>query len=87
MKDLAIDLKTIELDALGKAESVKLEKETCVIVGGAGKRADVQARIKGIRREIDNTSVITIKKNSKSVWLVWPVVLLSSMLVPLPKPK
>ncbi|MBA3683627.1 MAG: chaperonin GroEL [Planctomycetes bacterium] len=54
-EDLGIELKNIELSDLGKAKAVKVEKENCTIIEGAGKRADVQGRIKSIRREIEDT--------------------------------
>ena len=54
-EDLGIDLKNVELADLGKAKSVKVEKENTTIIQGAGKRADVQARIKQIRKEIEDT--------------------------------
>ncbi|NRA40174.1 MAG: chaperonin GroEL, partial [Planctomycetes bacterium] len=55
-KDLAIELKDVELKDLGTAKSIRVEKENTVIVEGAGKRSDIQGRIKSIRREIENTS-------------------------------
>jgi chaperonin GroEL len=54
-EDLGIDLKNVELSDLGTAKSVKVEKENCTIIEGAGKRADVQGRIKSIRKEIEDT--------------------------------
>jgi chaperonin GroEL len=54
-EDLGIDLKNVELSDLGTAKTVKVEKENTTIIEGAGKRADVQARIKAIRKEIEDT--------------------------------
>jgi len=54
-EDLGIDLKNVELSDLGSAKSVKIEKENTTIIEGAGKRTDVQARIKSIRKEIEDT--------------------------------
>ena len=54
-EDLGIELKNIELGDLGRAKSVRVDKETCTIIEGAGKRADVQGRIKSIRKEIEDT--------------------------------
>ncbi len=54
-EDLGIDLKNVELSDLGSAKSVKIEKENTTIIEGAGKRADVQGRIKSIRKEIEDT--------------------------------
>jgi chaperonin GroEL len=54
-EDLGIELKNVEISDLGSAKSVKIEKENTTIIEGAGKRADVQARIKAIRKEIEDT--------------------------------
>jgi chaperonin GroEL len=54
-EDLGVDLKNVELSDLGSAKSVKIEKEFCTVIEGAGKRADVQGRIKSIRKEIEDT--------------------------------
>ncbi|MCS6971152.1 MAG: chaperonin GroEL [Planctomycetota bacterium] len=54
-EDLGIDLKNVELSDLGQAKAVKVEKEYTTIIEGAGKRSDVQARIKQIRKEIEET--------------------------------
>ena len=54
-EDLGIELKNVELADLGSAKSVKIEKENTTIIEGAGKRADVQGRIKSIRKEIEDT--------------------------------
>ena len=54
-EDLGLDLKTVELSQLGQAKSVKIEKENTTIIQGGGKRADVQNRIKSIRKEIEDT--------------------------------
>ncbi|MBA3848261.1 MAG: chaperonin GroEL, partial [Planctomycetes bacterium] len=54
-EDLGIDLKNVTLEDLGKAKRVVIEKENCTIVQGGGKRADVQGRIKSIRKEIEDT--------------------------------
>jgi chaperonin GroEL len=54
-EDLGIELKNVELADLGSAKSVKIEKENTTIIEGAGKRVDVQGRIKSIRKEIEDT--------------------------------
>jgi chaperonin GroEL len=54
-EDLGIELKNIELSDLGTAKSVKVEKEATTIIEGAGKRSEVQGRIKEIRKEIEVT--------------------------------
>jgi chaperonin GroEL len=51
-EELGIKLEGITLTDLGKAKRVVVEKENCTIVEGAGKRPDVQARIKGMGGEV-----------------------------------
>jgi chaperonin GroEL len=44
------------LNMLGRAKKVLIEKENTTIVGGAGKRADIEARIAEIRMQIEETT-------------------------------
>ena len=55
-EDLGIKLDTVELNQLGKAKKVIMEKEQTVIVEGAGKRSDVDGRISQIRSQIESTT-------------------------------
>jgi chaperonin GroEL len=48
-EELGYDLKETTLDMLGTAASVKVDKETTVIVGGAGTKKDINARIASIK--------------------------------------
>ncbi|MBR4862350.1 MAG: chaperonin GroEL [Firmicutes bacterium] len=54
--DLGYELKEATLDMLGSAASVKVDKETTVIVGGAGNKADVHARVMSIRKQIEEST-------------------------------
>lgn len=54
--ELGLDLKETTLDMLGQARQVKVDKENTTIVGGAGNRADIDARVASIRSQIDETS-------------------------------
>lgn len=49
-------LKNVVLENLGHAKRVEIEKENTTIVGGAGEHAAVEARIKAIRRQIDEAT-------------------------------
>jgi len=49
-------LETATLQDLGKAEKVVSDKENTTIVGGKGKKGDIEARIKEIRAEIDKST-------------------------------
>jgi len=54
-EDLGLKLENITLDQLGKAKTVRVEKENCTIIEGAGKKAAIQDRIKQIRAQMDQT--------------------------------
>jgi chaperonin GroEL len=55
-EDLGIKLENVKLEDLGRAKKVTIDKDNTTIVEGAGKRAAVEARIKQIRTQIDETS-------------------------------
>ncbi|MBI5779530.1 MAG: chaperonin GroEL [Planctomycetes bacterium] len=55
-EDLGIDLEKIDLDYLGKAKKVVIDKENTTIIEGAGKTADIQGRIGQIRKEMETTT-------------------------------
>jgi len=54
-EEVGLKLDNVALDMLGRARRVIVTKDDTVIVDGAGKSSAVQARIKQIEREIDNT--------------------------------
>ena len=54
-KDLGIDLESVKLTDLGRAKRIRITSEETVIIGGAGKKDKIEARVVQIRREIDNT--------------------------------
>ena len=53
--EVGIKLEGVTLDLLGRARKIVVTKDDTTIVEGAGNRADVDARIRQIRAEIDNT--------------------------------
>ncbi|MEO2048949.1 MAG: chaperonin GroEL [Pirellulales bacterium] len=55
-EDLGIKLDSVGLGELGRAKKVIIDKDNTTIIEGAGKSADIKARIGQIRREIDNSS-------------------------------
>jgi chaperonin GroEL len=55
-EDLGIKLEHVTLNMLGRAKKVLIEKENTTIVGGAGKKADIEARIAEIRMQIEETT-------------------------------
>src|ERR1700752_3984194 len=54
--DLGIKLDNVTLQMLGRAKKVTIDKENTTIVGGAGKKADIQARIAQIKAQIEETT-------------------------------
>ncbi len=55
-EDLGIKLENVSLDMLGRAKRVRIDKENTVIVDGAGKKADIQARCGQIKAQVEETT-------------------------------
>ena len=55
-EELGIKLENLELTDLGRAKRVVITKDNCTIVDGEGGSADIGARIKQIRNQIDETT-------------------------------
>jgi chaperonin GroEL len=55
-EDLGIKLENVTLAMLGRAKKVMVEKENTTIVNGAGKKADIEARIAQIKAQIEETT-------------------------------
>ena len=54
-EEVGYDLKEATLDMLGQAATVKVDKDSTVIVNGAGEKADITARINSIKKQIEET--------------------------------
>jgi len=54
--DLGIKLENVTISMLGRAKKMTIDKENTTIVGGAGKKADIQARIGQIKAQIEETT-------------------------------
>ena len=54
--ELGLELKDATLDQLGRAKSVKVQKENTVIVDGEGNKEEIQARIGQIKKQIEETT-------------------------------
>ena len=54
-EDLGLKLDSLEIKDLGRAKKVKIDKDNTTIVEGAGKTADIKARIAQIRNQIETT--------------------------------
>jgi len=55
-EELGLTLEKASLDSLGEAKKVIVEKENSTIIDGAGKPADIQARVASIRQQIEETT-------------------------------
>jgi chaperonin GroEL len=55
-EDIGVKLENIGLDWLGEAQKIVIDKDNTTIVEGKGKASDIQARIKQIRTQIDETT-------------------------------
>lgn len=54
--ELGLDLKEATMDQLGRAKSIKVQKENTIIVDGEGNKADIDARINQIKVQIEETT-------------------------------
>ena len=55
-EDLGIKLESLQISDLGRAKRIVVDKENTTIVEGSGKSSEIQARVKQIRRQIDETT-------------------------------
>jgi chaperonin GroEL len=55
-EDLGIKLENIKLNDLGRAKRITIDKDNTTIVDGAGDKEDIEARVKQIRVQIDETT-------------------------------
>jgi chaperonin GroEL len=55
-EDLGIKLENVTLNMLGRAKKVMIDKENTTIVNGAGKKADIEARVDQIKAQIEETT-------------------------------
>ncbi len=55
-EELGLDLKEATMEQLGRAKSVKVQKENTIIVDGCGDKAEINARVSQIRTQIEETT-------------------------------
>ncbi|MEY3609162.1 MAG: hypothetical protein RLZZ447_1950 [Verrucomicrobiota bacterium] len=55
-EDLGIKLESLQISDLGRAKRIVVDKENTTIVEGSGKSSEIQARVKQIRRQIEETT-------------------------------
>jgi chaperonin GroEL len=54
-EDLGLKLENLQVNQLGRAKQIKVNKDSTTLIQGAGKRADIQRRIDQLRRQIEET--------------------------------
>ncbi|NQT36271.1 MAG: chaperonin GroEL [Planctomycetes bacterium] len=54
-EDLGLKLENLTVEQLGQAKQITIDKDSTTLVRGAGKRADIAARVDQLRRQIDST--------------------------------
>jgi len=55
-EDLGIKLENVTLNMLGRAKRVKIDKDDTTIIDGAGSKTDIEARVKQIKAQIEETT-------------------------------
>jgi chaperonin GroEL len=55
-EDMGIKLENVTTNDLGRCKKIKIDKDNTTIVEGAGKKDDIQGRVKQIRTQIDETT-------------------------------
>jgi chaperonin GroEL len=55
-EDLGIQLENVQLQDLGRAAKVRIDKDNTTIIEGAGKREAIQARVQAIQRELEKST-------------------------------
>jgi len=55
-EDLGIKLENVKLNMLGTAKRVRITKDDTTIISGAGKKADIQARVNQLKQQIEETT-------------------------------
>ena len=55
-EDLGIKLENVTINMLGRTKKVMIDKENTTIINGAGKKADIEARVAQIKAQIEETT-------------------------------
>ena len=55
-EDVGLKLESATIEQLGQAEKIIVEKENTTVIKGAGKKSDIEARVKQIKRQIGDTT-------------------------------
>ena len=63
-EELGIKLENVKLDSLGTAKKINIDKENTTIVGGSGKKSEIDARCNQIKNEIKSNDVVLFMKGT-----------------------
>jgi chaperonin GroEL len=55
-EDLGIQLENVQLNELGRAKKIKIDKDNTVVIEGAGKKQQIQGRVQLIQRELEKST-------------------------------
>jgi chaperonin GroEL len=55
-EDLGLKLESLTLTDLGRAKRITVDKDNTTIIDGAGKKADIEGRVKTLRRQVEDTT-------------------------------
>jgi chaperonin GroEL len=55
-EDMGLKLESVTLETLGRAKRITIDKENTTVIDGAGKKVDIEARIKQLRAQIEETT-------------------------------
>jgi chaperonin GroEL len=73
-EEKGLKLEGTELEMLGKAEKISIDKENTTIVNGSGEKAMIEARVGQIKKQIESIPLrTTTVRSCRSVWPSWPV--------------
>ena len=61
--DLALELKDVKLEQLGRAKQVKIQKENTIIVDGAGNKKEIEIRVSTLKKQIEEEKSEFEKEN------------------------
>lgn len=60
-EDTGMKLESVELTSLGRAGRIVSKKDSTTIIDGKGKKSDIDARVKELRKQVENTKSKTVK--------------------------
>ena len=72
LRRTGLELKDTTMDQLGRAKSVKVQKENTVIVDGLGDKQAIADRVAQIKNQIEETTSDFDRENCRKDWRNWP---------------